>query len=63
MHSPAQKDLLSMEVHQPQDVKLAKVATTKGVVKKKKKATRVGFGREDDEDETPVQRFESDNFD
>lgn len=47
-----------MEVHQPQDVKLAKVASTK-VVKKKKKATRVGFGRDDEDDEvTPTPRYD-----
>jgi hypothetical protein len=53
LNSPPQKDLMSMEVHVPQDVKLAKAASTK-VVKKKKKATRVGFGRDDDEDDTPA---------
>eukprot|EP01033_Poteriospumella_lacustris_P000328 gene328-211_t len=59
LNTPPPKDLMSMEVHQPQDVKLAKVASTK-VVKKKKKATRVGFGRDDDEDDvTPTPSVHS----
>lgn len=56
MHSPPQKDLMSMEVSQSQDVKFARAASTK-VVKKKKKAARVGFGRDEDDDETPAQRY------
>lgn len=39
-----------MEIQQPQDIKLGKIAATK-VVKKKKKAARVGFGRDDNEDD------------